>query len=758
LTQPSIVGILELRNGVSWTMSSDESSANTPELLAPAGGIESGLAAFDAGADAVYAGLQDFNARARAQNLTQDELSKLIAYARGRGRRVYVTLNTLLKDAELGRAAEILAELVVIRPDAVIVQDIGLVHMIREYFAELPIHASTQMGIHNSAGVSVAARMGISRVILERQTTFEEIRTICRCSPVDIEVFVHGALCCSRSGTCLLSSWMGGWSGNRGRCKQPCRRRYHAAGGNGFYFSTQDLYSLDAIPELARMGVCSLKIEGRLRNPDYVTRVVSAYRTMLDAPPESPLSPLKEAKAVLSGTMGRRWTAAMRTEHEVKQVIQHDALGASGLLCGKVTRASETGFTMQVSRPVSVGDVLRVQPSSGDEGPVFTVTRLSVDRHDTHRARRGQACWVYCDKPVAPRSPVFKTGEKPPDMGRRVAKLPAARAALDIEVKLEARSLHVAAPALRLDWQCPVSLVPARTRALTTEDVRGQFRKTRSSTFSAGRVDVALPDGVFMPAGDLKQARRAFWTWLDATADASAVGDNAGKRVAAVLTALDAVGGTGRAPERVVRMTGTRSSRLHGAIVARGLDATGNPVDEAVLPEFCCEGNLSRTRECVAALLEGGTRRFRVTSLYGFDMLHDVENIDITASFPIPVCNAFAAVELQRLGAAKMTAWVELEKAALEQLVAVFRGDIEIFTLGRLPLLCTRFTVPVSGRIKDGRGTGFRVVRQGDETLVFADKGFSGPAIEGASTYYDLTHADLDEKNTDAFNFFRELV
>ena len=231
-----------------------------PELMAPAGTLDAGLAAFDAGADAVYAGLSRFNARQRGQNLSLEELSKLVAYARRNGRRVYVTMNTLLKEDELSEAAEMLSELSAIRPDAVIVQDIGLVRMIREHFPRLVIHGSTQMAIHNSAGVKVAESMGIKRVILERQVSLDEIMQIRKETSMELEVFVHGALCCSRSGVCLLSSWMGGWSGNRGKCKQPCRRRYHSDSGNGFFFSTCDLYSLDAIPDLKKAGISGLKI------------------------------------------------------------------------------------------------------------------------------------------------------------------------------------------------------------------------------------------------------------------------------------------------------------------------------------------------------------------------------------------------------------------------------------------------------------------------------------------------------------------
>jgi putative protease len=195
--------------------------AHKPELLAPAGTIEAGLAAFDAGADAVYAGLPRFNARERGRNFTMEELKSLIAWAHKHGRKVYVTLNTLIKEAELIEAAEILAELALYRPDAVLVQDLGLVRLIREHFPVLEIHASTQMGIHNSAGARLAEQLGIRRVILERQVTYKEIAEIRKNSSVDLEVFVHGALCCSRSGTCLFSSWMGGGAATAASASSP---------------------------------------------------------------------------------------------------------------------------------------------------------------------------------------------------------------------------------------------------------------------------------------------------------------------------------------------------------------------------------------------------------------------------------------------------------------------------------------------------------------------------------------------------------
>ena len=261
------------------------------ELLAPAGNMASALAAFDAGADAVYCGLKKFNARDRSENFTPQEMSKLIAYAHKNGKKVHITFNTLIKEPEIPAAAEELSMLADMGPDAVIVQDIGILAMIRDFFPSLTIHASTQMGFHNSAGLELASKTGAKRVILERQVTLDEINKMTDYGnklPLELEVFVHGALCCCLSGSCLFSSWSGGWSGNRGKCKQPCRRQYFNAGDAGrkqgeFLFSPDDLCAIDLLEDFRKAGVCSFKIEGRLRRADYVSKVVSAYRLLMDS-------------------------------------------------------------------------------------------------------------------------------------------------------------------------------------------------------------------------------------------------------------------------------------------------------------------------------------------------------------------------------------------------------------------------------------------------------------------------------------------
>mgnify|MGYP000467673976 FL=1 len=254
------------------------------ELLAPAGSMEALRAAVCNGADAVYLGADTFNARMNARNFSAADLQEAVVYCHVRGVKVHLTLNTLVLDREMPRAAELIRMAATCGVDAFIVQDLGVVSLCRQLAPDVPVHASTQMSIHSLEGVQEAAALGCSRVVLARELPAEEIAHICKRSPVEIEVFVHGALCMCYSGQCYLSSVIGRRSGNRGQCAQPCRLPY----GYGRFESTRYPLSLKdnclagELDELRRMGVASIKIEGRMKRPEYVAIVTRAYRTVLN--------------------------------------------------------------------------------------------------------------------------------------------------------------------------------------------------------------------------------------------------------------------------------------------------------------------------------------------------------------------------------------------------------------------------------------------------------------------------------------------
>ncbi len=248
------------------------------ELLAPAGSPEAVTAAVQAGADAVYMGYGEFNARRNAKNFSEEEFAAAVSYCHLRGVKVYLTLNTLLTDRELPAAAQTAARANALGVDAVLIQDLGVLRMLRQTVPDLPVHASTQMTIHNLDGVKAAAELGMSRVVLSRELSARQIEEICLHAPIEVEVFVHGALCMCYSGQCFFSSVIGGRSGNRGLCAQPCRLKYGWGDKADEYpLSLKDMSLARWLGQLRKMGVACVKIEGRMKRPEYVGVVTSIY-------------------------------------------------------------------------------------------------------------------------------------------------------------------------------------------------------------------------------------------------------------------------------------------------------------------------------------------------------------------------------------------------------------------------------------------------------------------------------------------------
>ena len=259
-----------------------------PELLAPCGDFECLKAAVQNGADSVYLGTDSFNARARAKNFDDETLKKAIKYAKLRNVKVHVTLNILIKNEEFEDAIKLAIKVYNFGADAIIIQDLGLLEYLIKNYPEIPVHASTQMTTHNLTGVKQLENMGVQRVVLSRELSINEIKDICKNTKVEIETFIHGALCICYSGQCLFSSIIGGRSGNRGLCAQPCRLPYTLIDeknntlDKGHLLSPRDLNAIKYLPELIRAGVKCFKIEGRLKSPEYVGIITKFYHKYID--------------------------------------------------------------------------------------------------------------------------------------------------------------------------------------------------------------------------------------------------------------------------------------------------------------------------------------------------------------------------------------------------------------------------------------------------------------------------------------------
>ena len=309
-----------------------------PELLAPAGSFESALAAFAYGADAIYLGLSRFSARADAANFAEPELRQIVAYAHNKGRKVYVTLNTLLETREVPELADSLALLDEVAVNGVIVQDLGLAAWMRRVFPRLPLHASTQLACTSTAGARALKELGFVRVVTARELGLAEAAEIGRQAGVEIEVFIHGALCYSLSGLCLYSSLTTGRSGNRGRCAYCCRQPFTPEGGEACHpFSMRDLALLDEAKRLRTVGLASLKIEGRMKNPLYVAAVTDLYRHALDG--DLSADALQAKADDLRTIFSRPWTHLYADgPAKAEDIIDARSVGHRGQPIGAVLR------------------------------------------------------------------------------------------------------------------------------------------------------------------------------------------------------------------------------------------------------------------------------------------------------------------------------------------------------------------------------------------------------------------------------------
>ena len=667
--------------------------AATPELLAPAGNLETALAAYDAGADAVYCGLGKFNARERAQNFTPDSLARLLDYAHGRGRKLYLTLNTLVKETELSEVAAYLAELAKLRPDALIVQDLGVLNLAREYFPSLVLHASTQMGIHNSAGVAAAARLGIRRVILERQITLDELRKIAARSTLELEVFIHGSLCCSLSGQCLLSSALGGWSGNRGKCKQPCRRIYDAAGRSGFLLSPRDLYGVPLLPELRRIGVASLKSEGRLRSPDYVWKTVKAYRLLLDGPVDSPPELLLEAEKLLRSTATRRPSNGFYFANEYSSLIDAGRLGSFGVAAAKVGKYARAGLSVTALERLHLGDRLRLVPPEGGEGESFTLIDLRFQGKSAVKVRAGANCFIPGEFRAEPGWLLYKIGENGYDFSRQAAALPPGRHPLAVSLRLTAAEWTGTIAELPGEcWRRAVDFAPAGKRPFTAGTAAAEFASAVPEPWSAPEVEAVVEGAFFVPASLLKTLRREFWEW-------------AAQRLR---------------PENLRPELAEALYRFYRD--SRALPGEVPPVPEGermILPGFTPEAELPALRKRLRAACDSGVRVFQIGALHGLELLREFPDVRIIAGFPLPVCNSEAVRELKCRGVCAVEPFAELDEEAL----AAFRekSPLPLVESDRsgAALLVTRLELPGSAWT-DGRGRRFRVVRGNGLSKLYA--------------------------------------
>ena len=500
-----------------------------PELLAPAGEKAAAYAAFAFGADAIYTGLPKFSARAEAVNLTPDDLAEVCAWAHGqpRPRRVYVTLNTLIRTAECAELLRSLALCAECGADAVIVQDAGVARLARRHFPELRLHASTQLAIHNLEGCRAAARMGFKRVTLARELTLDEIRAIAKASPAEVEAFAHGALCYSYSGLCLYSALLRGRSGNRGACAYPCRDAFSPADAGDakprLAFAMKDLCTAPCLRDLVRSGAASLKIEGRKKSPLYVAAAVRLYRGLLDGT----FTPAERAAAELDlQTVFSRPTTDLHLRSRWNpSVLSPDATGHLGAPLGRVELATRDFLQFRTELPLEVHDGIQLLLPGMSRPHGFPVEEITLSTGRTvYTAPAGALLEVPLPRgtPYIPKGTPLYLASSQTAKRRLRFDLPNPRewrkktsAALHLTASPDQITLTASAASAHVTLSWPGPFPPAQSPDKMARALRDAFSKLGDTPFALATLDIegSLP---FVPVSRLNEMRREWSTALAA--------------------------------------------------------------------------------------------------------------------------------------------------------------------------------------------------------------------------------------------------
>ncbi|HCQ20283.1 MAG: peptidase U32 [Aphanizomenon flos-aquae MDT14a] len=512
------------------------STLEIPELLAPAGNWECAKAAIENGADAIYFGLEKFNARMRAENFTVADLPELMEFLHLRGVKGYITLNTLIFAQELTEVQQYLKTIISAGVDAVIVQDVGICRLIRHLSPDFPIHASTQMTITSAAGVEFAKSLGCQLVVLARECSILEINKIqkqilSKNISLPLEIFVHGALCVAYSGQCLTSEALGGRSANRGECAQACRMPYDLIangevvnlGNRKYLLSPQDLAGLEVLPELVKSGVTSLKIEGRLKAPEYVANVTRVYRQALNQIIKTHIETFSHTEKdqynlemAFSRGLYTGWFEGINN-----QELVHGRFGKKrGVYLGEVTRIKNAEITVKLEAPVKAGDGIVFDcghPERKEEGgriyaviPNGKETILTFGRNDLnfHSIHIGDKVWKTNDPELDKQIRQSYTGENP-QFTRPIN--------IEVHGEIGEKLIAVCRDELGniVQVESEIFIAEAHTRPLSIERLKEQFGRLGNTPFYLDTFINHLNSNIMLPVSELNRMRREIVSKLE---------------------------------------------------------------------------------------------------------------------------------------------------------------------------------------------------------------------------------------------------
>ena len=691
-----------------------------PELLSPAGSLDAVRAAVANGADAVYLGAQRFNARDEGAQLSLDELAEACRIAHSRGRRIYLTLNILVKPGEIAEALAFLGEAVDRGIDAVIVQDLGLVALIRDLYPDLEIHGSTQMTVHDASGARILAQLGVKRVVLARENTLEDLRAIRDAVPdLGLETFVHGALCISYSGQCFMSGMISERSANRGSCAQSCRKDYVLKDATteieldrGYLISAKDLAAYEHLPAIADLGIVCLKVEGRKKRPEYVATVTASYRQFLDRigrglttpPADSEIEPLVQIYS-------RGFTGGMYGGRAGREYVTRDQPDNRGIDIGEVVGFEKGELHIDTAVELEVGDGVAFAPANAVGGPTtgFAVTAV---RQVQPAPRLRLALRTRSAVPKGWR--VLRTSHARLLGDARESFASLSAAAKSRKVRLDVRVIGSIGAHLKMlfttvgetvEVRSETQLVPATNRALDHSVLREQLGRLGETPFALAEMDdQALDVDLFLPIRELNHMRqqaieqllmRRDWALESARAERAA-------RIEQAVATLEATPAPATANIFALAAQVYRLEDAERAAAGGATEIVFDPFLRHPAPP------LARVRTLARSLAEQGiTLRLRTPTIVRPEERKTVDKWlglelpllsghlglvaelgqagrDVTADYGVNVMNQHTAAQIFKLGARRQVLSVELTVDEMEQVVRPWGGaGFDAFLYGR---------------------------------------------------------------------------
>ncbi|HKN67104.1 MAG TPA: U32 family peptidase [Gemmatimonadaceae bacterium] len=691
-----------------------------PELLSPAGSLDAVRAAVANGADAVYLGAQRFNARDEGAQLTLDELGEACRIAHGRGRRIYLTLNVLVKPTELAEALDFLGEAVDRGIDAVIVQDLGLIRLIRRLYPDLEIHGSTQMTVHDESGAAVLEELGVKRVVLARENTIEDLRAIRERVPnLGLETFIHGALCISYSGQCFMSGLISERSANRGSCAQSCRKDYVLKDATteeeldrGYLISTKDLAAYEHLPAIAELGIVCLKVEGRKKRPEYVATVTHGYRQFLDRlaeglttpPPPSEIEPLVQIYS-------RGFTSGMYGGRDGREYVTRNQPDNRGLVIGEVAGYERGELLVDLTTDVEIGDGLAFEAPDALGGPTtgFAVTAV---RQLSSGARRRVALRTRAPVPTGWR--VLRTSQASLLARARESYANVESAPKQKKTRLDVRVFGSIGAHLKalftsagetVEVRSEGQLVPATNREIDRAMLREQFGRLGETPFALAEIDdLGLDGDLFLPVRELNRMRQSAVEQLLQRRDWMLEGRRA-QRAEAISRAVAAIDDVKPSVARDRFSLSAQVYRLEDAEIAAAAGST-----EIVFDPFLRHPapSLARVRSLAESLGERSISfRLRTPTIVrpedrrgiakwldsGFSLLSGHLGLiaelarggrDVIADYGVNVMNQHSAQQIFVLGARRLVLSVELTADEIRDVTAPWQGaGFDVFLYGR---------------------------------------------------------------------------